>query len=534
MSDTALMKAAKAGDLEAMRANLNEVGRKDENGGTALMRAALRGHINCVQLLLSETGGQTTRNCNGLSPGATALMLAAHRNHIEIVQLLIPYEQKMKNNNGETALMQAAMWGHVNCIPLLEGEIGMQDNWGLTALMHAAYNGKTDCARLLLSEAGKQTTKEWYGFPPRTTALMMAARRNHPDIVELLLLYEQGMENFYKHTAKWHAYNSSKKGNFTRVCELLENEGTERIPPPSKGPLMFLVSAVMGDVDGIQKNLSYVGYQGPNGMTALMLAAEKGHTNCIPLLKREIGKQNRNGETALMRTAYNGHKDCIFLLEKEIGMQNKNGWTALMLAAAKGHAKCIPLLRKELGMRDNYGNTTLMKAAYNGHKNCVQLLLSEAGKKTTDEWENTFDGYLPGMTALMIAAHRNRPDIVELLLPYEQGMKDSKGHTAQWYANNGSRGGDFTRVRQLLENEGTERIPPPTPGAAGRRGVKKLSSSRSLPEGMTCVICLTNPKDTLLQPCKHICTCSGCSSQLKGQTCPLCRTPIDNTVKVYL
>ncbi|TNJ27930.1 Ankyrin repeat protein 1 [Giardia muris] len=100
-----------------------------------------------------------------------------------------------------------------------------------------------------------------------------------------------------------------------------------------------------------------------------------------------------------------------------------------------------------------------MLAAFNGKTDCARLLLSEAGKQTTKEYND----FPPGTTALMMAAHRNRPEVVKLLLPYEQGLKDSKGHTAQWHANNGvSWGGDFTQVRKLLENEGTTRLPPPS------------------------------------------------------------------------
>ncbi|TNJ26396.1 Ankyrin repeat protein 2 [Giardia muris] len=235
-------------------------------------------------------------------------------------------------------------------------------------------------------------------------------------------------------------------------------------------------------------------------------------------------------DTDLMEAAMDGDLEGVKRNLNEVGKRDEDGWTALMKAAMRGHANCIPLLEKEIGMQHNWGWTALMRAAFNGQTDCVRLLLSEAGKQTTKEWID----FPPGTTALMIAAHENHPEIVQLLLPYEQGLTDSKGHNAQWHANNSSERGDFTRVRQLLENEGTERIPPPTPGAANRRGVKKLSSSRSLPDGMTCVICLTNPKDTLLQPCKHLCVCSNCAERIMNQTCPLCRTPVESTVKAYL
>lgn len=44
-----------------------------------------------------------------------------------------------------------------------------------------------------------------------------------------------------------------------------------------------------------------------------------------------------------------------------------------------------------------------------------------------------------------------------------------------------------------------------------------------------CVVCLTNPKDTMILPCRHLCLCSECAGPLKQQTnkCPMCRAKID-------
>jgi len=51
--------------------------------------------------------------------------------------------------------------------------------------------------------------------------------------------------------------------------------------------------------------------------------------------------------------------------------------------------------------------------------------------------------------------------------------------------------------------------------------------------GMECVICYERAKDTLLQPCNHICCCSQCASKLSPNICPVCRTAITNKVKIF-
>ena len=43
----------------------------------------------------------------------------------------------------------------------------------------------------------------------------------------------------------------------------------------------------------------------------------------------------------------------------------------------------------------------------------------------------------------------------------------------------------------------------------------------------TCVICLTDIRNVLLLPCRHICLCGSCAENLKFQSanCPICRIP---------
>lgn len=43
----------------------------------------------------------------------------------------------------------------------------------------------------------------------------------------------------------------------------------------------------------------------------------------------------------------------------------------------------------------------------------------------------------------------------------------------------------------------------------------------------TCVICLTDIRNVLLLPCRHLCLCRSCAENLKFQSanCPICRIP---------
>ncbi|XP_077252927.1 putative E3 ubiquitin-protein ligase LUL2 [Tasmannia lanceolata] len=52
--------------------------------------------------------------------------------------------------------------------------------------------------------------------------------------------------------------------------------------------------------------------------------------------------------------------------------------------------------------------------------------------------------------------------------------------------------------------------------------------------GKECVICLSEPRDTTVLPCRHMCMCSGCAKLLRFQTnrCPICRQPVERLLEI--
>lgn len=45
--------------------------------------------------------------------------------------------------------------------------------------------------------------------------------------------------------------------------------------------------------------------------------------------------------------------------------------------------------------------------------------------------------------------------------------------------------------------------------------------------GSECVICMSDIRDTLILPCRHLCLCNSCADSLRYQAnnCPICRAP---------
>ncbi|EFO61390.1 Protein 21.1 [Giardia lamblia P15] len=146
---TELIRAAYRGDIDAIRDNLHMRGRQDAGGWTALMYAAARGHERIVELLREESG--------------------------------------IRNNTGQTALMWAARNGHPECVkPLLGRESGMQDHKGWTALMNAVWGNHIECVKLLLGEKRMRTVYDYCDYPRHTTALDIAEKKGHKEIVDIL------------------------------------------------------------------------------------------------------------------------------------------------------------------------------------------------------------------------------------------------------------------------------------------------------------------------------------------------------------
>ena len=50
----------------------------------------------------------------------------------------------------------------------------------------------------------------------------------------------------------------------------------------------------------------------------------------------------------------------------------------------------------------------------------------------------------------------------------------------------------------------------------------------------SCVICMSEPRTTIVMPCRHMCLCEGCAESLKVQSvkCPICRGPVRGLLKV--
>ena len=156
-----------------------------------------------------------------------------------------------------------------------------------------------------------------------------------------------------------------------------------------------------------------LGLQNKPGKTALMLAAERGHCECVRALLQEVGATTRSGTTALMLAVRARHKPVIELLAPLEGALS--GMTALMQAVIAGPVSDATVVAHsaDLGQRDRCGMSALMYAALFCRPGSAALILRSAINRGTSELSlvsNRQD------TALMIAAEQGCPACVAQLL----------------------------------------------------------------------------------------------------------------------
>jgi hypothetical protein len=83
---------------------------------------------------------------------------------------------------------------------------------------------------------------------------------------------------------------------------------------------------------------------------------------------------------------------------------------------------------------------------------------------------------------------------------------------------------DAMRAQQMLARLGGSVVPPAAP------------APHPDAEETMCVVCFDAPKDHAIVPCGHQCVCGACAEQLaktRTPTCPVCREPIRETMKVF-
>ena len=167
-------------------------------GITPLILAAQKGNITVLRALLRHGADPAVTSVNGTS----ALLQAAHFGHTDCLSVLLQCASgraltEVANNNGTTPLMRAAQEGHAEAVRLIllhhhrnshnnnnnTNHVNRQNAAHMTALMLASQRGHAGiCQQLLKAHADVdlKTNQD-------STALLLACKRGHVRVVEVLV-----------------------------------------------------------------------------------------------------------------------------------------------------------------------------------------------------------------------------------------------------------------------------------------------------------------------------------------------------------
>ncbi|KAE8304668.1 Ankyrin repeat protein 1 [Giardia duodenalis] len=392
-TESCLMKEARHGDPELLRAHLNEVLLMSARGETALMIAAGAGSYRCVKDLLQYEQGMVSPT------GWTALMYASMNGHLDCVSLLCATEARITNTLGQLAYDIAVEKGHKACARFLSkyeehltvayrvDELLALDRIGdAVRLLKQPFVLSAALVKCIWSVHGGEFMVLWGALRANVDltilakyiTLEMSVDLNDPELTDLVLkrkaeyqLVSAGQNNLESLLHK--ALCSQKFLVIPVICEHAMTKRKrifvqKRVGKAVTRKTRLMIAAEIGDLSEVEQNLQYLCFQ-CKGLCTFQRKEERHSL--------ETHNKTVSSVTALMLAAANGHRNCVPALLPELGLRDQaSGTTALILALWYEDTTIVRLLLPEANIADNSGMTPLMHASKKDNKKCAQLLKS--------------------------------------------------------------------------------------------------------------------------------------------------------------
>ncbi|KAH9255602.1 hypothetical protein BASA81_006432 [Batrachochytrium salamandrivorans] len=362
-----------------------------------LYQAIVRNNLTEVESVFSEFGQAYVGNQFPLH-----MLAAIHDQHNRqpIVELLIRemdyLNVEISPNHGATPLMVAACLGNVDMITSLVQVCGANVNAkhsyaGTSALHFAAEMGHVQAMQRLVDLGANVELANNLGG----TALHTAADSNRAHAVEWLLTQVKANPNALLNWDTTPLYLASQRGYVQVVQALLKCPQTliDFTMPMGKGKTMSQgLSTSNGEQPADRYNAGEKNAELGNGATALHVAAENGHLDCVMELKRHGAKQlnSMRGSTPLLIALQYRHVDIALELmrheDHQCNVQSPlDGAFPLFVAAGNGYLHAVHELVLGLGctvdLRNKHGASALSHALYRNHFSLAQWLITKAGAK---------------------------------------------------------------------------------------------------------------------------------------------------------
>ena len=300
-----------------------------------------------------------------------------------------------------------------------EISIDAKDSLDHTALSLAARHGHKDVIELLLDYGASDWPSKLYGNALQTTSYF-----GHEEAVRLLL--DRGADVNAEGTHYGGALHEAAHNGHERIVKMLLKSGAD-------------------------VNAECLEYGSP-----LQAASSNGHEEVVKLLLSEGADINAQGGrlgTSLQIAARRGYELLFSFLLAEGADIHAGSGNALLSASAWGNERIVKLLLEvgaDLNARTG-GTTALQVAAYNGRDHVVALLLDSGADI------NAQDGEFG--TALQAACYRGYEVVVRLLVDKGADINATGGYHGTPLASTFSRGkcsAHRKRIAELLLAQGVD------------------------------------------------------------------------------
>lgn len=485
---TALMTACVAGHEEAVKLLLDEGAEPsavDADGLTALMNAAENGSTAVLKLLM-EAAKDPTYVDQMSSTGFNAIIIASAHGHQDAVKFLIEEANADVNKvheNQVSALMYAAASGHVETMKVLldigKIDINALHTNGGSALIEACTAGASDAISFLVERGAKYDLIDKDGVTP---LMAVAAQGNTVGVETILNALKQDMdaEQLKAHVNLFSfsggsAVMFSAAGGHTETTKILIDLGADVNAVAQATPDYLVKLAEMIEAGTVEDNDPHV-----DGVTAVHVAAQAGHLDCVNLLIEagaDVTILDDEERTPLLLAVKGNYGDVASALVKggadpntpyvdeegdshnllmdsiivengefsellitsgaDIHHQDDHQVTSLLQASHRGMADVVKALIKSNTKSDwidtasDEGITSLIAACSEGHIEVAKILVDAGANVNAKDKDQT--------NSLMAASARGHTDIVEVLLKSGSNVNEQNvdGHTALMFAYNG-------------------------------------------------------------------------------------------------
>lgn len=291
-------------------------------------------------------------------------------------------------------------------------------------LIAAAYFGDTRWAETMVQTLVYLDENPFVLTEDGKNAVHHAARFGQTDVLHLL--YALGGPLDQPDRKGWSPAMWAIAGHHLEALAGLITSGAELNMLGPDGETALLLAAAQGDREALALLISAgadLEQANDSGATPLMVAVEQGDlVNVKALLDAGArpNAENLSGDTALQLAVFKDRPKLAEALLKagaDPNLRSGNGLPPLILAADYNR-RDVAVILLDAGahhhMRDLQGRTALMRAAARGSKHMIQLLLERGADPDAED--------LAGVNALMQAATHNRGKILDLLMSSNRAL----------------------------------------------------------------------------------------------------------------